>query len=291
VSTPDSRGNPNGAGRGELIGQADLFASPPSDIGKIDGSGYEAKDCAALPEPVISALAITVFKYDAVSPDIANALRQQAARIREQVRSTTTAIIGIGRDLIAAKQHLAHGQFCQWVADECGFNIRTAANYMRAAIFAEDKMETVSILPPATLYKLASKSAPPEVVKEVISRAEAGTVTPDCEVKAMLDEAGFARRQVEHKNRKALRRSEFKRKRERRGAEGRERQDKIRKEEEAAKSQAQDILSHIGVECARFLVDAMKGHDHLEILRHLQSELDCADIAHGQLTEAVGPER
>ena len=280
MSTPDTGGNPNGAGRGELIGQADLFAPPPSDTGKIDGSGYEEKDSAALPEPVIFAPAVTVFEYDAVSPDIANALRRQAARIREQVRSTTTAIIGIGRDLIAAKQHLAHGKFCQWVEDECGFNIRTAANYMRAAIFAEDKMETVSILPPATLYKLASKNAPPEVVKAVISRAELGTVTPDDEVKAMLQEAAFKRHKAAKTITKTMRRS--KTSRERRQAIEHERQHKLRQGDDAVKAMAQDILSHIGVERVRFLLGALKGHDHLAILRHLQSELDYVNIASGR---------
>jgi hypothetical protein len=71
--------------------------------------------------------------------------------------------------------------------------------------------------------------------------------------------AAFARRQVAHKNRKAWRRSESKRKRERREAEERERQDNIRNEDEAAKAKAQDILSHIGMEYARFLLGALKG--------------------------------
>jgi hypothetical protein len=50
-----------------------------------------------------------------------------------------TSIVWIGRDLLAVKQMLEHGQFVHWVAKECGFSIRTAQNYMRVAEFFEGK--------------------------------------------------------------------------------------------------------------------------------------------------------
>jgi hypothetical protein len=140
----------------------------------------------------------TTFDYHTMSPTSAEALRKQAARIREQVQITARAIVAIGKDLLAVKQSLGHGRFSQWVEAECGFSMRSADNYIRAATFAEGKMETVSILPPATIYRLASKKAAPEVVEVVISRAESGTVTDDSAVKAMLTEAASARRKAAH---------------------------------------------------------------------------------------------
>jgi hypothetical protein len=97
-----------------------------------------------------SAEAVGDFDYGSLSPEIADALREHTARIRHQVKATTTAIVWIGRDLLAVKQMLEHGQFVQWVEKECGFSIRTAQNYMRVAEFFEGKSATVALLSPAT---------------------------------------------------------------------------------------------------------------------------------------------
>ena len=82
MSAPNITDNPNGVVRVQLIGQADLFASSPSDTVKINGNDNGARDldaaCRGLPKPVFFGAA-RQFKYDAMSADIANALRQQAA--------------------------------------------------------------------------------------------------------------------------------------------------------------------------------------------------------------------
>jgi hypothetical protein len=74
------------------------------------------------------------------------------------------------------------------VKTECGFTTRAARNYMRAAEFAEGKSETISDLPPATLYLLASKSTPPAVATEIIARVESGEIVSDETVKSALTE-------------------------------------------------------------------------------------------------------
>jgi hypothetical protein len=43
------------------------------------------------------------FDYTIVSPELGRNLRSQAARIKERVKTTTSAIIEIGRDLLAVK--------------------------------------------------------------------------------------------------------------------------------------------------------------------------------------------
>src|SRR5262245_8146423 len=112
------------------------------------------------------------FDYSGLPPDLVEDLRQQATRIRERVRITTVAIIEIGKDLLAAKQHFP-GRFGEWIKAECGFTLRTAQNYMRAAKFAEAEGEIVSLLPPTIVYQLCAKGTPPELVDEVIDRAAA----------------------------------------------------------------------------------------------------------------------
>jgi hypothetical protein len=87
-------------------------------------------------------------------------LRKLAEQVRNHSRSSTKAIIAIGEALRDAKPHLGHGKFRGWVEAECGFTIRTAQNYMRAAELT-DKSETVSRLNPAAIYRLAKASTPP----------------------------------------------------------------------------------------------------------------------------------
>jgi hypothetical protein len=116
-------------------------------------------------EAASTAARIATFDYTQLAPSLADALRNQAARIRERVQSTNAAIIEIGRDLIAVKQYrLDHGQFVRWVELQCGLNKRTAQLYMQVAEFIEGKSETVSLLQMKTLYEISRKGAPSEIV-------------------------------------------------------------------------------------------------------------------------------
>jgi hypothetical protein len=99
-------------------------------------------------------LTVTTFDYGALDAEIADS--RQAERIRARIKTTTCTIIDIGRDILAVKQHLNHGQFSKWVEAECGFNIRSAQRYTGVAALAADKYDTVSLLEPATVYKLVA---------------------------------------------------------------------------------------------------------------------------------------
>ena len=121
-------------------------------------------------------------------------LRGQGERIRAKVRASTAAIIEIGRDLKAVKEHLPHGQFSAWVEAECGFTVRAAENYIRAADFAAGKNEIVSFLPATTLYAISAKSAAPDVVREVLVQAANGVLVPEREVADLLRRAAQLKR-------------------------------------------------------------------------------------------------
>jgi hypothetical protein len=115
-------------------------------------------------------------------------LRKLAEQVRNHSRSSTKSIIAIGEALRDAKKHLEHGKFVEWVIAECGFTIRTAQNYMRAAELT-DKSETVSLLNPAALYRLAKASTPPDVVDRVVEMLETGTVPTEQEIIELIRKA------------------------------------------------------------------------------------------------------
>jgi hypothetical protein len=169
------------------------------------------------------------FDYGSLPPEIADALREQTARIRHQVKATATAIVWIGRDLTAVKQMLGHGQFVRWVESECGFSGRSAQNYMRTAEFLEGKSATIALLPLATLYRLSAKNAPPEVVAAVIDRAARGEIS----------EADVIRIFAEYNNLKRAAR-------------------KDREAKECVKANVEEILKRFGPDGAAFLLRIRK---------------------------------
>jgi Protein of unknown function (DUF3102) len=148
---------------------------------------------------MIAALTLTpiAFDYSEIDADLAANLRRQANRIRMRIGTATQDLIDIGRDLHAAKKHLIdHGDFIKWVEAEVGIARRTAQAYMAIAKLADDKGAAIALLPPTTVHRLASKSAPPEVVSEIVAKAQKGGVLPDRMVSEMILEAKFQRKKT-----------------------------------------------------------------------------------------------
>jgi Protein of unknown function (DUF3102) len=164
-------------------------------------NGLTCTHCRTGGVPMIAALTVTpvAFDYSVIDADLASNLRRQATRIRTRIGKATQDLIDIGRDLLAAKKHLIdHGDFIKWVEAEVGIARRTAQAYMAIAKLADDKGAAVALLPPTTVHRLASKSAPPEVVSEVVAKAESGDVLPDRTVSEMIHEAKFQRKKTAH---------------------------------------------------------------------------------------------
>jgi hypothetical protein len=197
---------------------------------------------------------VGTFDYGSLPPEIAEALHGHTRRIRDQVRATTGAVIVIGYLLLAAKQMLAHGQFMHWVVAECGFSVSSAENYIRVCEFTkhDDRFPTVTILPPATLYLISAKNAPPEVVQAVVARAAGGVPVPAAEVKRMF-------REFKNRNREETQ------------SKGRRGQAK----NEIAKANAQAIVKRFGRDGAVFLLGIRD--DISETLTFLEQELGVSD--------------
>lgn len=139
-----------------------------------------------------------------------NELNTIAERIRERIRRTTTDIIATGHDLLGVKSKLDHGAFHSWIETEFGINARTAQNYMRAATWAEGKSESVSHLPPSTVYLLAAPSTPEEFATEVLSDIESGRPVDHRQVEARIK---MARVEQRIRDREKSRRREYRRRR------------------------------------------------------------------------------
>jgi hypothetical protein len=125
------------------------------------------------------------FDYSALEPDIANEARATAERIQSSLRKS---ILETGRDLCAIKDKLDHGKFGAWIKAEFSMTMRTATNYMNVVRLAR-KSETISLLPPVALYALASPSASPAAVNEILAAVESGSPMTAPAIKAKLADA------------------------------------------------------------------------------------------------------
>lgn len=122
------------------------------------------------------------YDYSGVPADVAERAREVAAVVRLMHRRTMQAILDMGRELISVKESLGHGRFGDWLEAEFGAVARTARNYMMAADRFGDKAEIVSVLPPATVYALASPSTPETTRAQVIERLSSGDTITSAEV-------------------------------------------------------------------------------------------------------------
>jgi chromatin segregation and condensation protein Rec8/ScpA/Scc1 (kleisin family) len=171
------------------------------------------------------------------------------------------------------KQQLPHGRFENWVQAECGINIRTAENYIRAAQLAKDKNETVSLLPPSLVYRLASKSAPTEIVEEVLDRAGKGEVIDPREVEDSLRTARREKAKASQKEKKRKQHEASAKARKRREVEEEERNEARRLAEERCQQVAAAILERIGDDGVRFFLDAVRDKFVPDIIRRLEALL------------------
>ena len=123
------------------------------------------------------------FDYSTLDRSVANFLTGHAQRIRKYVHATT---IQVGKDLIAAKRYLSHGQFIRWIEQEVGIPARTAQAYMRIAHWATGKSSVVARLPSTLLFILSASSTPVEYAEDILRRLESGEKIAPATVKKEL---------------------------------------------------------------------------------------------------------
>ena len=113
---------------------------------------------------------------------------------------TAADIIEIGRDLIAVKEALPHGDFMRWLEAEFGMAGRTARRFMQSA--ERFKLATVANLTPSVLYALAEPSTPDEVIAEAVDRVDSGETLTAATIKQMkaewAEERKLLKRQIDN---------------------------------------------------------------------------------------------
>lgn len=106
-------------------------------------------------------------------------LPERAHRIRSLVNVVRGCIIEVGRELIAAKAELPHGEWLPWLEREFGWDERTARRYMQVAEAFTIKSDSVSdftglTIDATALYALSAPAVPIEVREQAVQEAAAG---------------------------------------------------------------------------------------------------------------------
>lgn len=131
---------------------------------------------------------LTLFDYAGVPTADVTEIRAAAERIKIRMKRTAEDIIEIGRDLIAVKAKLQHGQFLPWIEAEFEMSEAQAQRFMAVAKKFGNQIPQFAGFQPSVLYSLAS--APTEVVAQIETRVAAGQHVTVAEI---------ARLKAEHK--------------------------------------------------------------------------------------------
>lgn len=132
------------------------------------------------------------FNYDVIPEPVAVQAREAAQRIRLRLRRSAEDIIEIGRDLLAIKDRIGHGNFLPWIEAEFGMSMSSATRFMQVTEAYGGKIVTVANLDVTALYALAAPKTPIEVREEIERMIEAGEVVTKATViglKAELETA------------------------------------------------------------------------------------------------------
>jgi hypothetical protein len=93
-------------------------------------------------------------------PKKTTALDRLATRLRMALRHETKKVVEIGKLLIESRQHLQHGEWQAWLAENFSLSYRTAVKYLNAAEYVERTQKctefTFTNLSPTVLYWLAA---------------------------------------------------------------------------------------------------------------------------------------
>lgn len=122
-------------------------------------------------------------------------LPQRAQRIRDLVGTARLCIIEIGRELIAAKKLVVHGEWLPWIDREFGWDDVTASRYMKVARAFQNlqREEFAGLTIDATaLYALSAPDVPQEARDEAIERAAGGEQISKADADKMVADAKAA---------------------------------------------------------------------------------------------------
>jgi Protein of unknown function (DUF3102) len=112
-------------------------------------------------------------------------LCEAADRIRQRMTRTAEDIVEIGRELIAVKDRVGHGNFLPWIEREFRMSEDMAARFMNVARNMATQISQGANFQLSILYALASPSTPAEVRTEITERVVAGETITLADVRAV----------------------------------------------------------------------------------------------------------
>ena len=138
-----------------------------------------------------------LYDYSRISDEQdRKAVQNAAMRIKPRLKRAAQEIFESGRELLAVKDRLPHGQWGEWLETEFGLSERMAQNWMNVARRLGTKSAKFSDLPVSVLYLLASPSTKVEVIEHVKGQLEEGYRPTVAEIKDM--KAGLRRVRHSH---------------------------------------------------------------------------------------------
>lgn len=138
-----------------------------------------------------------LYDYSRIADEQDRAAVQKAAlRIKPRLKRAAQEIFESGRELLAVKDYLPHGQWREWLETEFGLSERMAQNWMNVARRLGAKSAKFSDLPVSVLYLLASPSTQVEVIEHVQGQIEEGYRPTVAEIKDL--KAGLRRVRSTH---------------------------------------------------------------------------------------------
>lgn len=140
---------------------------------------------------------VDLFSYAALSREDEAEVREAAERIKLRLRRTAEDIVEIGRDLLAVKERLSHGQFLPWIEAEFAMHQTTANKFMHVAEIYGEKVSQVLSLPATALYELAAPSTPQSVREQVEELIVDGQKVTAADVKRLKADAKAAQEGAE----------------------------------------------------------------------------------------------
>ncbi|TPM61110.1 DUF3102 domain-containing protein [Mesorhizobium sp. B2-2-4] len=109
-------------------------------------------------------------------------------RVHKLIDGMLASRVEIGREFIAVKAKLEHGEFGKWIAAEFDMTDRTAQNFMNAATAVQEH-QVLAVLPDKALYLLGAKGTPSDVIEKAVTKIKAGNVPTTREIEAEIQTA------------------------------------------------------------------------------------------------------
>ena len=129
----------------------------------------------------------TSFDYRTLDPDTRSVVEQKTLEIRDRVGRAALNIFEIGQRLLAVKERIGHGHFCNWLQAEFAWSERAARRMMAVATAFKTANLADLKIGPSALYLLASDTVPDEVRSEFVERAKNGEPVTHAAVKEVVE--------------------------------------------------------------------------------------------------------